>query len=223
MSLCSDIAYSRFPMVAPARKNRPQPRRSPVQGRAHATVEIILEAAAQILSRDGPEAATTNAIAARAGVSVGSLYQYFAGRDALIVELERRHVEAMQRVLQGALTGLQGRPLPEAVGQLVAAIVAAHRVSPRLHQALHQSMALGRLDTVDRFELGLESLVAGALRAHPQLDLADPELTAMVLVRALGGLIRTTLRREPGRLDEPAVAAAMTAMILGTLASAPRA
>ncbi len=174
-------------MVTAARKNGRTPRRSPVQGRAQATVEVILKAAAQILARRGVEAATTNAIAERAGVSVGSLYQYFANREALIGELVRRHVAEMQTVLAGALAGLDDRPVPEAVEQLVAAIVAAHRVAPRLHQALHQSITPGRLDTIDRFESGLELLVGQTLRAHPELALADPELTAVVLVRALGG------------------------------------
>ncbi len=209
-------------MVTPARKARPQPRRSPVQGRAQATVDVILKAAAQILAKHGAEAATTNAIAERAGVSVGSLYQYFANREALLSELVRRHIEAMQAVLAEALEGLAGRPLPEAVAQLVAAVVAAHRVAPRLHQALHQTLAHGKVDAFDGFESQLELLVCQALRLHPEVDLEDPALTAMVLVRALGGLIRTTLRREPGRVDDPAFAAAMTGMILGTLARARR-
>lgn len=204
-------------MPAPARKTRPQPRRSPVQGRAQATVEAIVKAAAQILARHGADAATTNAIAARAGVSIGSLYQYFADREALIAELERRHVEEMQRVLARELAGLGERPLPAAIEQLVAAIIAAHKVAPRLHQALHLSLARGRLDAIDQFEARLEGLVAQALAARPDLAIADPGLTATLLVRAVGGLIRTTLRREPERLGEPALAAAMTGMILGTL------
>jgi len=209
-------------MVVAARKVRPKARRSPVQGRAQATVDTILKAAAQILARHGAEAATTNAIAERAGVSVGSLYQYFANREALMSELVRRHVTAMQEVLAGALAGLSARPLPEAVAQLVAAIVAAHRVAPRLHQALHQTMVHSKVDAIDHFESELETLVCQTLRVHPSLDLEDPQLTATVLVRALGGLIRTTLRREPERIDDPALAAAMTGMILGTLERARR-
>lgn len=209
-------------MPAPPRKTRPQPRRSPVQGRAQVTVEAILEAAAQILARHGADAATTNAIAARAGVSIGSVYQYFADREALIVELERRHVAKMQRVLGLALAGLGDRPLPAAIEQLVAAIIAAHQVSPRLHQALHQSLARGRLEAIDRFESQLEVLVEQALAARVELAIADPALTATLLVRALGGLLRTTLRREPERVGDPALAAAMTGLILGTLDRARR-
>lgn len=204
-------------MTTSARKTRPQPRRSPVQGRAQATVEAILKAAAQILARHGPDAATTNAIAARAGVSIGSLYQYFADRDALLVELVRRHVDAMQAVLVKALAGLGDQPLSAAIEQLVAAIIAAHQVAPRLHQALHLSISHGHLDAIDQFETQLEQLVAQALAVRVELAIPEPGLTAMLLVRALGGLIRTTLRREPERFADPALASAMTGMILGTL------
>lgn len=204
-------------MAAPARKTRPQPRRSPVQGRAQVTVEAILKAAAQILARKGPEAATTNAIAARAGVSIGSLYQYFADREALIDELVRRHVAEMQAVLTRALAGIAEQPLPAAIEQLVTAILAAHQVAPRLHQALHLSLARGHLDTIDQFEVQLETLVAAALAGRSELAIADPALTAVLLVRSLGGMIRTTLRREPDRVGDPALVPAMTGMILGTL------
>ncbi len=205
-----------------ARKRRPQPRRSPIQGRAQATVEAILKAAAQILERRGAEAATTNAIAERAGVSIGSLYQYFTDRDALIHELVRRHIAVMTTVLGDALAGIRDRPLPGVVAQLVAAIVAAHRVAPRLHQALHQCAARQASATIDHFETELELRVGEALRARSELRLAAPELLGAALVQALGGLVRTTLRRDPERLDDPAMAAAMTGMILGALEHAPR-
>ena len=207
-------------MVAPTRKKPVKRRRSPVQSRGHATVDVIVEAAAQILARQGPAAATTNAVAARAGVSIGTLYQYFSDREALLQEIGRRHVAEMQAVLAGALAGIDGLALPDAVDRLVAAIVASHRVHPRLHQALHQSLARDHLDTIDAFEIAVEAMVLRALEGRPELDLAAPALTATVLVRGLGGLIRTTLRRDPERLDDLAVP--MRAMILGTLVESGR-
>ena len=65
----------------------PKPRKSPVQARSAATVDAILEAAARILESEGFEGYTTNAIAKRAGVSIGSLYQYFPNKDAVTAAL----------------------------------------------------------------------------------------------------------------------------------------
>ena len=67
-----------------------KPRKLPRQHRSAATVEAILEAAARILERGGPDALNTNSVAAMAGVSVGSLYQYFPGKEALLAELVRK-------------------------------------------------------------------------------------------------------------------------------------
>lgn len=210
-------------MPAPARKKRPQRRRSPVQRRGQATVDAICEAAAQILSRHGLAAMTTNAVAARAGVSIGTLYQYFADREALLREVGRRHVAEVRGILGGALAGLDDLPLPAAVDKLVAALIAGHRVDPRLHQALHQALARNHLDTIDDFERELEAMVAHALSCRDDLVLAAPALTAAALVRSIGGLVRTTLRLEPERLDDPELARAMRAMILGALAESRRA
>lgn len=66
------------------------PRKRPRQRRSAATVEVILDGAARILEREGLERFNTNVVAAVAGVSVGSLYQYFPGKDALMAALVRR-------------------------------------------------------------------------------------------------------------------------------------
>src|SRR5580698_3008939 len=77
-------------MVRHQRPDALAPRKAPTQRRATATVEAILEAAARILETQGLEGYTTNAVAERAGVSIGSLYQYFPNRDALTAALIER-------------------------------------------------------------------------------------------------------------------------------------
>ena len=64
---------------------RLQPRRKPRQARSQATVEVILAAAARVFARSGYAATTTNHVAAKAGVSIGSLYEYFPSKDAILV------------------------------------------------------------------------------------------------------------------------------------------
>ncbi|HEV3317620.1 MAG TPA: TetR/AcrR family transcriptional regulator [Candidatus Angelobacter sp.] len=85
-------------------------RRKPTQVRALDTVEIILEATARILQKQGPAALNTNYIAERAGISVGTLYQYFANKEAILVAMARREIatdeaaviKAMSEVAQGS-------------------------------------------------------------------------------------------------------------------------
>jgi AcrR family transcriptional regulator len=86
-------------MPAGSRRTPAQTRRTPRQDRSRATIEYLLEAAAQVFGARG-YAATTNEIAARAGVSIGTLYQYFADKDALLLALAERHLDhARQRLL----------------------------------------------------------------------------------------------------------------------------
>lgn len=205
-----------MPARAPAKKSK-IPRRSPVQGRSQATVEALLTATAQILVARGLEAATTNAIAERAGVSIGSLYQYFDGREAILVELIRRHVEAMKAVVAGGLGKVEGAPLPEVVDPLIRGLIAAHRVAPRLHQVLHQVAPIRGAATLDDFEDFVAELVAHALRGRPDLGIADPELAARILVTATGGVMRTTLRREPEQIRSEAFVVATVALVVGFL------
>jgi AcrR family transcriptional regulator len=82
-------------MANPTRRNRLEPRKLPAQSRSTATVNAVLEAAARILERRGFEGYTTNAVAERAGVSIGSLYQYFPSKDAVTVALIEREAAVL--------------------------------------------------------------------------------------------------------------------------------
>ena len=79
-----------------APKTGTKSRRKPKQERAVALVDAVVEATAQILREGGPEAATTNRIAERAGVSIGSLYQYFPNKTALYTAVSERHVTKLE-------------------------------------------------------------------------------------------------------------------------------
>ena len=81
-------------------KRRLLPRKVPTQQRAKETVDAILAAAAHVLAKEGYEGLNTNRVAERAGVSVGSLYQYFPGKEALVLALlEQHHAEMMALLL----------------------------------------------------------------------------------------------------------------------------
>jgi len=115
-------------------------RRAPTQDRARATVGVILEAAAQIFSELGYAAGTTNRIAERAGVSVGSFYQYFPNKDAVLVALVERHVAAGTRSVESLLDAAAAAPgdLESLLRAFVSEMVALHSQEPDLHRVLFE-------------------------------------------------------------------------------------
>ncbi|WP_312808700.1 TetR/AcrR family transcriptional regulator [Agrobacterium cavarae] len=109
-------------------------RKEPKQARSRVTVEAIVEAGARILAEEGWAGFTTNRIAEVAGVSIGSLYQYFPDKLALVDAIRHRHLsdsmEVMRRVRADGIS-------PEQFAtQLVAAVVAIHSIHPGLHRVL---------------------------------------------------------------------------------------
>ena len=121
--------------------SRLRPRKTPVQPRARETRDRILGAAARVFSRHGYAAGTTNRIAAEAGLSIGSLYQYFPNKDAILVALVRQHVvEGAAAVGDAAVAA--GRLAPDDLAGRVALVVDAfvdvHARDPALHQVLFE-------------------------------------------------------------------------------------
>jgi AcrR family transcriptional regulator len=115
-------------------------RRAPVQRRAKDTVDIILQAAGEVFSQRGYAAGTTNRIAERAGVSVGTFYQYFPNKDAVLVALVERHVEAGMRSVESLLEAAAAAPedLRALLRSFVTAMVALHGQEPDLHRVLFE-------------------------------------------------------------------------------------
>ncbi len=109
------------------------PRKKPVQARSKVTVGAILEATAQVLVDRGFDRTTTDAIAERAGVSIGTLYQYFPNKEALVDALIKAHAEELLTVVETALQGCAQASLEATLRALVRAGLDAHRVNPPLH------------------------------------------------------------------------------------------
>ncbi|MFZ1971979.1 MAG: TetR/AcrR family transcriptional regulator [Candidatus Acidiferrales bacterium] len=118
------------------RKSTLNARKAPGQARSKETVSVILEASARILEAEGMRGFNTNAIAARAGVSVGSLYQYFPNKDAIVRALISRFEETLHDAVRRAVQGGRGRALKPRLRLLVRALVTAHYARPRLNRML---------------------------------------------------------------------------------------
>lgn len=111
------------------------PRKLPRQARSRALVDAILDAAARILAQHGREALNTNLVAEKAGVSIGSLYQYFPNREAIIAAVARRHGHRVYHHV--ADLDLQHETtLKDAVNRIARSLFAAHALDPALHAAL---------------------------------------------------------------------------------------
>jgi AcrR family transcriptional regulator len=177
-----------------------KPRKRPLQARSRATVDALLEAATQVLIRHGYEAATTARIAERAGVSIGSLYQYFPNKEALVAALIERHAAELLAVTEAAVERARGASFEEALRATIRAGLDAHRIDPKLHKILvEQVPRVGRMakamDTSRRVTALIEALLrAHARRLRPGLD---PALAAYVVETALEALTHKTIIERP--------------------------
>jgi AcrR family transcriptional regulator len=143
-------------------------RRSPLQARSAETIAVILEASTQILETRGLAAFNTNAVAERAGVSVGSLYQYFPGKEAILAALHRRYEERLLHAVMSSLTATHGKELSVRIPALVNALIDAHMFSPALHRILEseESRISAEGETVSSIGSAVHKNVVRMLREH---------------------------------------------------------
>jgi AcrR family transcriptional regulator len=128
------------------------PRKHASQKRSRATVDALIEATARILVRESFDKASTNRVAAEAGVSVGSLYQYFPSKEALVAAVIDRHHQELMQFVRGALAEVAALPVEQAVRKLVAVAIEAHRIDPKLHRVLAEQIPrTGRLENIETF------------------------------------------------------------------------
>jgi AcrR family transcriptional regulator len=166
-------------------------RRIPRQARASGTVALVLEAAAQILEQGGPAAFTTNAVAARAGVSIGTLYQYFADKNAVLLALAQQE---MKRALSDVAQALQGGgdgTMEGRVRAMVRAMVHAFRGRARARKAVMQAIL------AQGMAIEMMAPIASFIARQPQaLPFALTREQLFVLSRALMGTIRAAVMEE---------------------------
>jgi AcrR family transcriptional regulator len=191
-----------------ARRPRTNPRKQASQERSRATVDALVEATARILVREGFDKASTNRIAEKAGVSIGSLYQYYPGKEALVAAVVDRHHQELMQLTRDALAGVAALPLEEAVRRLVTVAIEAHRIDPRLHRVVAEQIPrTGRLENVGAVNRETYALVRDYLERHrDELRAVDPGLAAFVCVTTIEALTHTAVLHRPDILaDEAAV------------------
>jgi AcrR family transcriptional regulator len=178
-------------------------RRTPTQDRAHQTIEVLLEATAQVLVEVGYARLSTNRVAKRAGVSVGTLYQYFADKESLIEALGQRVAERQLAVIAEQLAQSAGASLEDAVRGLIQGVVEAKRVEPELSQALAREVPRrGQLDHERRTLQRLTEVVSAAMRRRSDIRPLNAEVAAFTLVHSTFAVIQGALGGRPELLAD---------------------
>jgi AcrR family transcriptional regulator len=200
-----------------------RPRKQPLQARSRDTVDVILRAAARLLAAKGYAATTTNHIAEHAGVSIGSLYEYFPNKDALLVALMDAHLRQGEAIMAQAAgeTLPHGDDVERVVRGFVRAMVDFHARDRALHRVLFEEAPLP--PRIRRRLAALEQQVTdwveAWLRAHPGVTRRDPHLAAAVVVQAVEGLTHKLVVYGERDEDIDAYLAEMVTLVTAYLAA----
>jgi AcrR family transcriptional regulator len=195
------------------------PRKQPRQARAKETVDLLLDATARLLIKDGYDKISTNRIASKAGVSIGSLYQYFPSKEALVAALVDRYIADTSAICEGALERTRGRPIAEAVRATIEALIATNSFNPRLRIViLEQVPRVGRLQKLSEQHTATTALVARVLSERKaELRVTDIELAAFMVVEAANALINASMDPRKPALAEAKIVSEITDFVLAYL------
>lgn len=193
-----------------AKRGETGSRRRPRQQRAHATIDAIVTAAECVVAREGKRGATTNRIAERAGVSIGSLYQYFPNKQALIEVLQHRERDCFDARIDQGIAALTTLPLRDALAGLVEFLIAQHRERLPLHNAL----AAEEPGFHEEIETRWLPLVVQYLEGRrDELRVTDLALSGRIVLDVVEALTHGVALRSPELLDDPRYAAELTDLV----------
>ncbi len=216
MARVSKISKPKRPARSRARRPELSPRKEPSQERARHTVDAILEAAGDVLVREGFDRASTNRIADAAGVSIGSLYQYFPNKDAVVRALVERHEARMLEVMRTHLGDLAGKDVREVTRALIEGLLDAHRVKPKLQKVLleHGGHEASSVDAA------VEALVRAAVESRRiELAVNDVDVAAFLLVTAVRTACHRAVVERPDLLERPAFVDELCDLVLRYIAA----
>lgn len=201
----------------------PTLRKRPNQSRSRALVDAVAQACLRILDEEGDEALTVARIAEVSGAAVGSIYQYFPNKDAIVAMLYERVLDQEAEQLLLVRERLVGMPLTTALREILANII---RVELRLfklnqafhlrhHAALHLGMWRGPHRTANEF---IEATWLPLLQMYEsEISTPHPALAAYLLGQGLRSVIRSVLEDIPAQLESPALLDSLVAMAVGCL------
>jgi AcrR family transcriptional regulator len=172
-----------------------EPRKSPVQARSAASVDAILEATIQVLLKVGKERLTTTKVALRAGVSVGTLYQYFPNKSALLKAALKRHMDEVAEAIELVCHEQKGHSLEQMATALMTTFLEAKMRDAKTSVALYAvSSDIDGAKIVQEMGIRLNKSVADMLKTAREQFTTDPQLVASMLQDVMGGASRRLLQ-----------------------------
>jgi AcrR family transcriptional regulator len=171
-----------------------EPRKSPVQARSAASVDAILEATIQVLLHVGKDRLTTTRVALRAGVSVGTLYQYFPNKIALLQAVLKRHLDEVTEAVELVCKEQKGKTLRQMVTALITAFLEAKMRDAKTSVALYSvSSDVDAAKIVQQIGTRSNKAIVRMLESACDPLKTDPRLVASMLQGAMVGVSRRML------------------------------
>lgn len=198
------------------------PRKIPRQARAQATVEAIIVATAQLLTEQGFVNLTTARVAERAGVSIGSLYQYFPNKQGLAAAVVDHYSDEVLARFTAMVRARPGKTLVDTVDAMIGFALVSHPHEPEMHRALNDlAPRIGREEKTRAISRGMAKVIETELERHrqeisPDLDLAD---AAAMIETVLETVAHRTIQRHPVRVGADGLIGQCRRLIIGYLRS----
>ncbi|HEX4447311.1 MAG TPA: TetR/AcrR family transcriptional regulator [Polyangiaceae bacterium] len=199
-------------------------RKQPKQARSQATVNAVLEATVQVLEREGVDAATTTRIAEVAGVSIGTLYQYFSHRDAILDALQDREFEQALGLMQSVLSdGNLERAPRETVTAVVKGLAAIYASRPGLHRLLAiEGLRVAKAERVHAFDMRVVGIIRHFLSAtRAPIRRKNVEAAAFVAYQSVRATMLASLLERPPGLGEADLIGELADLVLRYLVRMP--
>ncbi|HEX2671719.1 MAG TPA: TetR/AcrR family transcriptional regulator [Polyangiaceae bacterium] len=195
-------------------------RKGPKQQRSKVTVAAILDATVQVLERQGSDAATTSRIAEVAGVSVGTLYQYFANREAILDALQDREFERATEMMSRVLSRGAYQTDREVARAVIEGLLELHSAAPTLHRVLVVAgLSVTPTERVQAFDMRIIAVVKSFLSlAKVRIRRANLDAAAFVVYQAVRASMLACVVERPAGLDSETLVDELTDLVLRYLA-----
>ena len=183
--------------MAAAHQRTLTPRKKPRQARSAFTLDAIFEATIQLLISDGMHRLTTTKVAERAGVSVGTMYQYFPHKEALVYSLNERYLEMLAARIESTCLARQGGPIGQMVEALIDTYWRAKTERSDVTRALYRSVAeLDNQPLIDGFARRVDAATSTMLASASDARFTDLKVVSLTLLTVIFGTVRNAFERN---------------------------